>query len=220
MRACVLRGKPYQCSARVWVEMRRTLPHQVRRPKQTVRARRRFGGFLHQSMVRSPAPELIAKPPQGQTRPLRNTHHMPAPRDCVAKRVNSSLWLNHRTACSRKHHARSSDCRADVPWFNDSHSDGARRLITRAGNHRSAFSKSAGPRAIVRHAPGDLRRLENIRQNLRPQIGFPEHLRRPPAVHHIKQQRPRSIRHIGSSRPGQLEAHVVFRQHDRAHTRP
>src|SRR6266404_7584617 len=105
MRTRVLRREPHQSATRVRVEMRRSLSHQIWRPKQTIRTRRGCRSLFHQHIVRSAAAELIPKPSQREARALRNAHDMPTTRNRVAKCMNPSFRLDHWKARRREHDA-------------------------------------------------------------------------------------------------------------------
>src|SRR6266849_1976074 len=94
------------------VEMRCTLAHQVRGPKQAIRSNRRGGGFRNETLVGIAivvlsilvgSSETVAKPAQRKTCSLRDPHDVPALRHRMTESVHTSPGIKGR-AISRSEH--------------------------------------------------------------------------------------------------------------------
>ena len=142
MAARVRRGESHQCGARVRVEMRRPLSHQVRRPQHAIRA----GGYARRPLrsdrsvriaaIVAPRTELIAEPPEREPGALRDAHDVPASRHRVAERVDASAGIERRSVRCREHDAGRADRCADRARADDAHADRSRRLVASACDDR------------------------------------------------------------------------------------
>ena len=81
-------GKADPTAARLRIEVRRALAHEVGQPEQTVAAGGRRGCFRHERIVVRIRRQAISEPLQTKTRSLCHAHHVPFLRHSVAESVN------------------------------------------------------------------------------------------------------------------------------------
>src|SRR5580704_12116620 len=145
MRARLRSGEPDEGGTGVRVEMRRAFAHEIGCPENTARARRNVCGLLGKAVVCIAAvflagAKLIAKPPQGESGGLCNSHDVPAIRNRMAEGVEATFGVKRGAVCCGENHAGSSDRGAHCAWRGYTDSDCSGRLVSSTRNHWSAGS--------------------------------------------------------------------------------
>jgi len=225
MRASVRSGEANERAARVGIEMRGALAHEIRRPQEAVGTGRNFGGFGGELVVgfanaAGICSEGIAEPAQGEASGLRDAHNVPASRDGVAKRVDAAMRIERGAIGGGKNDAGSADGGADGSSRDDAHAGSSGGLIACASDNGSADAETCFRGALAGNFPADSGRLVKGWQQAFVEFGGLQHFPRPATMGDIEKQSAGSVGHIGGAFAGEAKANVVLGKHDGANTFP
>ena len=219
--------RPDQRGARVGIEVRRALAHQVRRPE------RALGAGRHAAPLPSVNRSYGSRPSSGPAPNCRGTSaatgRPPASRPSCAS-VPGTAWQNvwrrplrieRRPVGGGEDDAGRADCRADQPRLRRCPCR-RRRPPDRRRPRRPACPArrpvAAAPAALTRPVTsGDSKAVGSSDRSMSSAAGD---LARPAPVRDVEEQRARRVGDVGGAIAGQPEADVVLGQQHRADARP
>ena len=218
------RGQAEEHAARVRVQLRGTLAHQVRHIDQMVRADRHAGRFLIHQEIRILADavrrhhfflaEVVTEPVQRQTGGERAAHDRPAARNGGAERVHAALRVNRHTVGVREHHAGGAECRERLAFLHHAGADSRGGVVARAARHGGAFLQARQCGGFLRHRARHVGGLVHLREQALVNVELFENLAAPAAVRHVEKLHTGSVRNLGGILAGEHVTNVILREQD------
>jgi hypothetical protein len=145
---------------------------------------------------------------------------MPSARDGVTEGVNSPLWIERRSVGSCEYYAGGADRCAHSARTNDSYPNRTGGLVARSRYHGRSCSQASRFSSARRNPATDFRGLPQRGKQLSVDSTPAQDFGRPLALGYVEEKRSRSICHISRTLASELEAHVIFRQHDVSNALP
>ena len=139
---------------------------------------------------------------------------MPATRNCVTKRMQTSLRLDQRRLCCRKHNPGSAKRHSHRARTHNANTDRLRRLISTSRNHGSSTTQTSLLCCLGAYVTRDLVAFKRWRQPVSVDMQRIQYFRRPATLAQIEEHRARAIRFVHRERAGEFVANIVFGKQD------
>ena len=171
--------------------MRSALAHQIGRPKKAIGTGGDFGGFGSELVVgfagaAGVCRKGVAKPAQGESGGLSDSHDVPASGDGMAEGMNTTVWIKGGTISGGKNDAGGADSGADRSSSDDAHAGGSGGLIARTCYNGSANAQTGFRSSPVGNFSADIGRFVEGRQQALIDFGYLQHVLRPAAMGHVE----------------------------------